>query len=406
MIAAFDTSGAPLLEDGRAGDEGGRSRPMRVCLVTETFSPQVNGVSRTLGQLDRYLRAAGERVLIVHPDYHEADLPSNHVAVRSVRVPFYRELKVPLPPFRGVMRRIDEFGPDVIHIATEATLGLSALRFAKRRGYPVVSSFHTNFDQYTHHYGLGWSRGLIWRYLRWFHNSTRQTYVPSRATIRDLEARGFERLVLWPRGVDATIFRPDRPGRTRVRESLGLGPDQILIGHVGRLAAEKSIGELTESLLLTMSAHPNARVLVVGDGPAREEMERALGDRAHFAGFRSGEDLADHYAAADLFAFTSRTETFGNVVLEALASGLPVVAVRAGGPGEIVRDGENGFLIDPEAPASEHAAALGRLIEDEGLRRRMSDAGRRHALEQSWDAIMAGIHERYGEVIAAAAARG
>jgi glycosyltransferase involved in cell wall biosynthesis len=226
---------------------------------------------------------------------------------------------------------------------------------------------------------------LIWRYLRWFHNRTIETYVPSMTTISELERRGFERLLLWPRGVDSGLFRPDRPGRHRVREALGLAPVDIVVGHVGRLAAEKNIDFLAASLRLVLERNDRARVLIVGDGPARGTLEEALGPRALFVGFKTGGDLADHYAAADLFAFASTTETFGNVVLEAMASGLPVVAVRSGGPRGIVHEGVTGFLIDPASDPATH----------EPMRRRMALEGRRHAESQSWAAVMATIHARY-----------
>jgi glycosyltransferase involved in cell wall biosynthesis len=371
---------------------------MRLTLVTETFAPQVNGVSRTLGQLVDHLERSGDTVQVVHPDYGKPAAGPHHHLVRSSPLPFYREVSVPLPPFGPAHRAIDAFGPDLIHVATEATLGLSALRHALRRGVPVVSSFHTNFDQYCDHYRVGWAKGVAWRYLRWFHNRTRETYVPSRATIGDLEARGFERLVLWPRGVDGRLFRPDRPGRAKVRETLGFGPDDLVIGHVSRLAAEKNVMHLAEALMEVGRARPDARFLFVGDGPARAELEREMGPNARFVGYQGGEDLADHYAAADLFAFASLTETFGNVVLEALASGLPVVAVRAGGVGEIVRSGETGILVEPSDPPSQLAGALLGLADNPALRREMADSARAYALGQTWVAIMGRLRDRYRAV--------
>jgi glycosyltransferase involved in cell wall biosynthesis len=374
---------------------------MRITLVTETFAPQVNGVSRTLGQLARVLRAAGDAVQVVHPDYRDESAPVDgveHVAVRSVRPPFYRELYLPLPPFGRACRAVDRFRPDLVHVATEATLGLAMLRHARRRGYPVVSSFHTNFDQYAAHYGVGFLNAIVWRYLRAFHNRTRETYVPSMATIRDLEARGFERLVRWPRGVDATLFRPDRPGRDRVRAAIGAGPGDVVIGHVSRIAVEKNVDYLADALAHVAAARPGVRLLIVGDGPARPELEERLGASAHFAGYRKGDDLADHYAAADLFAFASKTETFGNVILEAMASGLPVVALRAGGPGDIVRDGRTGLLVDPEAPADRFAESLTALVDDPAKRRDLAAAAREYARSQSWDAIMSALRDRYGRL--------
>lgn len=371
---------------------------MRVTLVTETYFPQVNGVSRTLGQLVRVLRAAGDFVQLVHPHYGEPAGESVHL-VGALSLPFYKELHLPLPPFGAAWRAIDRFKPDIVHIATEATLGLSSLNYCRRRKIPMVSSFHTNFDQYADHYRVGFIRPTIWRYLRWFHNRTLATFVPSRSTIADLRARGFERLELWPRGVDATTFRPDRVGRDRVREALGFAPEDVVIGHVSRIAAEKNVGYLGEALERVAEARPSARLLIVGDGPARGELERRL-PRARFVGYRTGEDLADQYAAADLFAFASRTETFGNVILEAMASGLPVVAVAEGGPTDIVRDGQTGFLIGPGEGPHKFADAVIRLVDDGDTRRSMAAAARDYAERQSWDAIMGALRDRYAGIVA------
>ena len=370
---------------------------MRLTLVTETFAPQVNGVSRTLGQLVKHLERSGDSVQVVHPDYGQPPARTDDHLVKAWPLPFYREVSVPLPPFGPVHRAIEAFRPDVVHIATEVTLGLSALRHARRQGIPVVSSFHTNFDQYCDHYRLGWAKGAAWRYLRWFHNRTLETYVPSRATIADLQSRGFERLVLWPRGVDGTLFRPDREGRERVRAALGFEADDVVIGHVSRLAVEKNVGHLAAALKLVGEIRPNVRFLFVGDGPARAELEAEMGPKARFVGYQGGEDLADHYAAADLFAFASLTETFGNVVLEALASGLPVVAIRAGGVGEIVRSGETGILVEPDQPPSTMAGALLWLADPDvlAIRREMAESARAYALTQTWPAIMGRLRDRY-----------
>ncbi len=372
---------------------------MRVSLVTETYFPQVNGVSRTLGQLVRHLTARGDAVQLIHPDYGEiARGPDVHL-VRSTRLPFYRELFLPIPPFTKTLQALDQFQPDLVHIATEATLGLTLLRHVLKKKIPTVSSFHTNFDQYSDHYRVGWLKGLIWRYLRWFHNRTRETYVPSRATIADLKARGFERLVLWPRGVDSTLFRPDRPGRAAIRQTLGFRDNQVVVAYVSRIAAEKNINYLADALESVASERPEARFLFVGDGPARPEIERRMGSRARFVGYRSGEDLADHYASADLFAFSSLTETFGNVVLEAMASGLPVVALRAGGVGDTVRPGETGLLIDPDAPPADFARAVTSLIDNADLRRQTAASARSYAQSQSWDEIMGRLRDHYQDVI-------
>jgi glycosyltransferase involved in cell wall biosynthesis len=373
---------------------------MRITIVTETYFPQVNGVSRTLGELIRHLLGCGDAVQLIHPDYGQAiEGHGQSHAVRSVMLPFYKELYLPLPPFGGVRRAIDAFRPELVHIATEATLGLSALRFALKRRLNIVSSFHTNFDQYSSHYRVGWARGVIERYLRWFHNRTRETYVPSQVTIRQLEDLGFERLVLWKRGVDAATFRPDRPGQQEIRRALGWSPEDVVIAYVSRIAPEKNVDYLADALSIVAARRPDARILMVGDGPSRGALERRLGPSAHFAGYRTGQDLADHYAAADIFAFSSLTETFGNVVLEAMASGLPVVALRAGGVGETVRSGETGILVEPSEPPDRLAEALLSVVESPDERTRMAEAARRYAESQSWDAIMGGLRERYLSVV-------
>jgi glycosyltransferase involved in cell wall biosynthesis len=372
---------------------------MRVTLVTETYFPQVNGVSRTLGELVRFLRKNGDEVQLIYPDYGEPLDREQVQTVRSIVLPFYREIRLPLPPFGHVHRAIQSFQPDVIHIATEATLGWSVLRRASSRRLPVVSSFHTNFDQYSGHYGVGWARAIIWRYLRWFHNNTRETYVPSETTITELEGRGFERVVLWRRGVDSSLFRPNRPGRLDVRRALGWAADDVVITYVSRIAPEKNVDYLADGLAIVASERPDVRFLLVGDGPSRPALEQRLGSIAHFAGYLQGDALADHYAASDIFAFSSLTETFGNVVLEAMASGLPVVALRAGGVGESVHSGTTGILVDPSEPPASFASALVRLIEHPEQRMAMALAARDYAVSQSWDAIMGGLRERYQRVI-------
>jgi glycosyltransferase involved in cell wall biosynthesis len=367
---------------------------MRISLVTETYFPQVNGVSRTLGELVRHLRDRGDEVQLIHPDYGES-VKGEHHLVRSVNLPFYKELYLPLPPFSGVRRAIDAFRPEIVHIATEATLGLYVLRHVLRRKIATVSSFHTNFDQYSGHYRIGWAKGTIWRYLRWFHNRTRETYVPSRTTIEQLRTLGFDRLILWPRGVDGTLFRPDRPGRQEVRRAFGWRENDLVLSYVSRIAPEKNVSYLAEALALVAARRPDVRILFVGDGPTRVELEQRLGPLAQFAGYRLGEDLADHYAAGDLFVFSSLTETFGNVILEAMASGMPVVAIRAGGVGDTVQPDCSGLLVETSQPPQAFAEAVLSVVDHQERRLRMSHAARDYALSQSWDAIMGDLRYRY-----------
>jgi glycosyltransferase involved in cell wall biosynthesis len=372
---------------------------MRITLITETYAPQVNGVSRTLGQLVRHMTEAGDTMQVVHPDYGVPSDQAEHVTMSSVSLPWYKDVRLPVPPFGKVKRAIDAFQPDLVHIATEATLGLSMLLHCRSRGYPVVSSFHTNWDHYSEHYRIGFARGIIWRYLKWFHDRMIETYVPSRPTIADLEKLGFRNLVLWPRGVDGELFHPDRSGRETVRQALGFTPEDIVVGHVSRLAPEKNIDYLAAALSIVAEARPNSRLLFVGDGPAKQGLEAKMGPHAKFAGYRSGGDLADHYAASDIFAFASVTETFGNVVLEAMASGLPVVAIRAGGVGDIVISGSNGLLMEPGDPPAKFADAVIQIIDDPSLRRELAESARSYAISQTWAAIMGGLRDRYRAIV-------
>jgi len=374
---------------------------MRVTVVSETYFPQVNGVSRTLGEMVRVLTERGDELQLIHPRYEDPNRDPRSITVRSIQIPFYRELRLPLPPFGHVRRAIEEFDPDIIHIATEATLGFAVLRHALKRKRLVVSSFHTNFDKYSTHYRVGWARPVIAAYLRWFHRRSRLTFVPSQVTIGELEKIGFDRLMLWKHGVDAMLFRPDRPGRLRVRQAHGFADGEVVVGYVGRIAREKNIAYLTRVLERVHQARCGVRFLVVGDGPARAGFQADIGQFATFVGYKYGEELADYYTALDIFAFASTTETFGNVVLEGMASGLPVAAIRAGGVAEIIRSGETGLLVEPDAPPEALADAVIRLVDDQAERRRMAAAAHQYALSQSWEVVMDGLRDQFQELIEA-----
>ncbi len=303
----------------------------------------------------------------------------------------------PLPGYPGLqwgevsmhklLRRWRRQRPDVLYIATEGPLGLSALRAARRLGVAVVSGFHTNFPQYSGQYGLGLLTRLLTNYLRWFHRRTATTLVPSLSQRLELERRGFERLELLARGVDACLFNPARRSPA-LRESWGLGPDDIAVLHVGRLAAEKNLGLLRPSLEALQKTYPHKRLrlIMVGDGPQRAALEQQVPD-AVFCGAQRGEVLAEHYASGDLFLFPSLTETFGNVVLEAMASGLAVVAYDEAAAAQHIRHGHSGALAMPGDQAAFIDSACWLLEEEETLRRVRLNA-RKHASRQGWPAIV------------------
>jgi glycosyltransferase involved in cell wall biosynthesis len=275
----------------------------------------------------------------------------------------------------------------VLYIATEGPLGLSALRAARRLGIAVVSGFHTNFAQYSMQYGLGLLARLLTHYLRWFHRRTATTLVPSHSQRLELERRGFERLALMARGVDASLFNPARRCQA-LRDSWGLRPGDIAVLHVGRLAPEKNLGVLHPCLEALQRSYPQRRIrlVVVGDGPQRAGLEQQL-RQAVFCGVQRDEALATHYASGDLFLFPSLTETFGNVVLEALASGLGVVAYDEAAAAQHIWHGHNGALAMPGDQAAFIDAAVWLLEEEETLRRVRLNA-RQHASRQGWQAII------------------
>ena len=290
------------------------------------------------------------------------------------------------------MRRWKRNRPDVLYIATEGPLGLSALRAARRLGIPVVSGFHTNFQQYSDLYGFGLLTRLLTGYLRWFHNRSRLTLVPSPSQRLELQRRGFERLELLARGVDGHLFHPARRS-SELRATWGMAEDEIAVIHVGRLAAEKNLQLLVRAFRDLQGSLPqrHLRLVLVGDGPLRAQLQEQLPE-ALFCGMQRGDALAEHYASGDLFLFPSLSETFGNVVLEALASGLAVVAFDQAAAAQHIRHGHNGALATPGDERAFIEAAHWLLEDDETLRRVRLNA-RQHAGKQGWPAIVEQFEE-------------
>jgi glycosyltransferase involved in cell wall biosynthesis len=365
------------------------SKSLHITLITETFAPEINGVANTLGRLCDGLRLRGHRVELVRPrqaldNGHSAD---DLMLCRGWPIPGYPGLQWGQSSMHKLLRRWQRQRPDVLYIATEGPLGLSALRAARRLGIAVVSGFHTNFAQYSRQYGLGAIARLLNHYLRWFHNRSKVTLVPSVSQKVELERRGFERIELLSRGVDSTLFHPSKRSQT-LRESWGLGAEDIAVLYVGRLAPEKNLGLLNSCFQALRSQYPQRllKLVVVGDGPQRAILEQQLPD-AVFCGTQRGETLAEHYASADVFLFPSLTETFGNVVLEALASGLGVVAYDEAAAAQHIRHGHNGALAMPGDEAAFIDAACWLLEDSETLRRVRLNA-RQHASRQGWGAII------------------
>lgn len=368
----------------------GMSKSLHVTLITETYAPEINGVANTLSRLCDGLRSRGHRVEVVRPRQNQDESRAagdDLMLCRGWPIPGYPGLQWGQSSMHKLLRRWQKQRPDVLYIATEGPLGLSALRAARRLGIAIVSGFHTNFQQYTQQYGLGFIARLLTSYLRWFHNRTHATLVPSLSQRAELERRGFDRLGMLSRGVDCQLFHPSRRSAL-LRESWGLEAGDTAILHVGRLAPEKNLGLLKTSFDALSKAYPDKklRLVIVGDGPVRATLQQQLPE-AIFCGTQRGEALAAHYACGDLFLFPSLTETFGNVVLEALASGLGVIAYDEAAAAQHIRHGHNGAVAMPGDEEGFIDAARWMLENEENLRCVRLNA-RQHASRQGWSSVI------------------
>ena len=319
---------------------------MHYAIVTETYPPEINGVALTVQALERGLRQRGHRVDLVRPRQPGIAQGAHETLVPAIALPRYPGLHAGLPATRLLSARWRAAPPAAVYIATEGPLGWAALRVARALGIPAATGLHTRFDAYMRDYRLGWLEPLALRWMRHFHNRAAATLVPTREMKAFLDAAGFKHIRLLPRGVDTTLFDPRRRDEA-LRTTLGMGADAPLLVHVGRLAAEKNLALALRALRRLQAQRPEARMLWVGDGPLRGALERANPD-CLFTGSLRGEALARAFASADLFVFPSRSETFGNVTLEAMASGIATVAFDYGAAREHLRDGLHGAAIPPD----------------------------------------------------------
>ncbi len=326
---------------------GHARRALNISVVTETFPPDINGVAHTLSKMVTGLQANGHDIWLVRPRQQKTQLAQsgqgfNELLVKGMPIPFYKQLRMGLPAKKELHRLWSFKRPDLVHIATEGPLGWSALQVARKLRIPVSTDFRTNFHAYSSHYGIGWLSGAILSYMRKFHNAADATMVPTQQLADSLNSSGFERLQVVPRGIDTQLFSPDKRSQF-LRDRWKAADNQIVMLYVGRLAAEKNLKLVLQTYAMAKQRTPDIKLVLVGDGPMRAELEQTHSD-VIFAGFRTGEDLAAHYASADMFVFASQTETFGNVTLEAMASGLAVVAFKHAAAGELIHSGINGML--------------------------------------------------------------
>ncbi|HZE93349.1 MAG TPA: glycosyltransferase family 1 protein [Gemmatimonadales bacterium] len=335
---------------------------MRIALVSDTYAPQVNGVTTVVARIAQALRDFGHDVAVVAPRYPGNSTSSpGELRIPSAAFPPYPAIRLSLPRFGAVARFLDTFKPDVVHVATEGPLGLTGRRYAVRRHVPLVTSYHTNFPQYAQHYGAGVVEPLVWKWLRWFHRPAALTQTPGEAVRDELERRGIGRPVVWGRGVDTTHFNPAKRS-IGWRRWLAGGDDTAIVLHVGRLAPEKNIDVLAEAWIAARErVGQRATFVLAGEGPETRRLLTLL-PWVRQLGFLDRGRLAEVYASADICVLPSRTETCGLVALEAMASGLAVVAADAGGFRESIVHGRSGVLVAPDDATGFAAEILSMVI--------------------------------------------
>ncbi len=375
---------------------------MRIAIVSEVFLPKIDGITNRLAHTTAELTRAGHEVLVLAP---EPAVPE-HAGARVVSVP-----SLPFPPYPGlrvglpdprILLELLRFRPQVLHAVGPVCLGLWGIAAARALRIPVVASYHTDLPAYLPGYGLAFAQRAIWPLLRRVHNAAILNLCPSRHTQRELRAHGIENVGLWRGGVDTELFHPRKRSLEMRFRLTGGRLDRPVALYVGRLSPETTLevlGGISDQL-------PHLRLALVGDGPARAKLERRFADRpAQFLGFLRGEELAAAFASADLFVMPSTTETLGFVVLEAMSSGLPVIAARAGGIPDLVEDEVNGLLYDPAEPASA-AKAVAELLAHPGRRLDLAEQARRSAEQCSWQQETRQLVDEYRKAIVISCSRG
>lgn len=383
---------------------------VRVAIITENFLPKLDGVTRTLARLLEHLQGNGHQALLLGPDsgmeqYAGAEI----VGTAGLPFPFYPELKFNF--FRPLfLRRLYEFEPDIIHLVDPVILGASGLAAARFLNKPLISSYHTNLAAYCEHFGFSLLTRPMWLYNRFIHSQCALTFCPSPSTAEVLQLEGFSNLRIWPRGVDTELFRPEKKDGALRASWLGDEHAQkAVLLYVGRISWEKNLRLLVNAY--REMDHERCHLVMVGDGPALAELQQELEDvPVSFTGYLQGEQLARAYASADIFAFPSTTETFGQVVLEAMASGLPVVGLFAEGVRDLVQHERTGLLLDTPTISSTglteqvsgYRVLLEQVVTQGEQRRQMGETALQEARKRSWYEAMECLMRGYYEVIEAA----
>ncbi len=368
---------------------------VKVALVAESFLPHSNGVTNSLLRVIEHLTERGHEAMVIAPESKRAEGPARYGIASITRMPSmgwpgYRDVRVNLGGVGRMAVILEEYGPDVVHLASPFTLGWTAVRAASDLGLPTVAVYQTEIPSYAGKYRAGWSEPILWNRLLNIHDLATMTLAPSTYAIAQLEALGVPRIRLWPRGVDAARFDPSkRDDAFRARHAPN---GEVIVGYVGRLAAEKRVEDLAR-----LADVPGISVVIVGEGPAHAKLAESL-PAAHFTGFLAGEELAQAVASFDVFVHCGELETFCQTIQEALASGVPVVAPRRGGPIDLVSEGETGYLYAP-GDLDDMVARVTELVTDGALRSRFAAAARASVEERTWDKVCEALMAHYADAI-------
>ncbi len=373
---------------------------MKIAFFTETFLPKVDGIVTRLTKTIQNLVELGDEVLIFCPE----GCPSSYmgakvIGVAAMPLPLYPELKLGLPG-PAVSEELERFKPDLIHVVNPAVLGLGGIWLAKTNNIPLIASYHTHLPKYLEHYGMGMLEPLLWELLKAAHNQATLNLCTSSAMVEELSDKGIQNTALWQRGVDTDIFRPElRNDQMRARLLGNFSDEGSLLIYVGRLSAEKQI----ERIKPVLEALPNTRLALVGDGPYRQQLEKIFqGTATTFVGYLSGNALASAYASGDAFLFPSSTETLGLVLLEAMAAGCPVVGANKGGIPDIISDGKNGCLYNPDGEddgAASLIEATKRLLGNKVERIALRKSARLEAEQWGWSGATTQLRNYYKNVL-------
>ena len=372
---------------------------LRVAIFTGNYNHIQDGVSLTLNRLVAFLEEKGVPVIVFGPtvDEPEIDHEGEFVPVPSVPVPGRQEYRITVGFPESAQNRLREFEPTLIHLATPDVLGFRAMRWAQANNIQIVASYHTHFTSYLKYYNLEMLKLLGWKYLSWFYSQCKHVYVPSPSMADELNEEGIdEGIRIWARGVNTDVFNPGYRDMDW-RRSIGFEDEDKVVTFVSRLVWEKNLQTFVDTVKKLKQSHSDVRAMVVGDGPAKKELEHML-PNAHFTGFITGEELSRAYASSDVFLFPSETETFGNVTLEAMSSGLPCVVADATGSRSLVESGVNGFLAPPRNTGA-FADCVARIVDNPDLRKEMGEAARQKALAYSWENVNGKLLENYREAL-------